>query len=80
MAVVKVIELVSSSKESWEDAAKAALKEAAQSLRHIKAADIVKHTAHVNEHGEITEYRVTMHVAFEVEHHSHLIGTGAKSK
>ena len=75
MSVVKVLELVASSDKGWEDAARTALKEAAQSLRHIKAADIIKHSAHVNEKGEITEYRVTMHVAFEVEHHSQLVGT-----
>jgi flavin-binding protein dodecin len=81
MAVIKVIEVVSSSPESWEHAAKLGLKEAAQSLRHIKAVDILKQSAHVDEKGSITEYRVTMHVAFEVEHHSHLVGmTGAKSK
>ena len=74
MSVVKVVELVASSNTSWEDAAKQALREAAQSLRHIKAVDVVKHSAHVDEIGDITEYRVTLHVAFEVEHHSHLVG------
>ena len=76
MAVVKVIELVTSSPKSWEDAARSGLKEAAQSLRHIRAVDVVKQTAQVDDKGNITEFRVTMHVAFEVEHHSHLIGTG----
>lgn len=74
MSVAKVVELVASSSKSWEDAARGALREAAQSLRNIKAVDIVKQTARVDEKGEITEYRVTLHVAFEVEHHSHLIG------
>ncbi len=76
MSVVKVIELVASSKKSWEDAAKTALKEASESLRHIKSADLVKQTAHVNEKGDVIDYRVTMHVAFELEHHSHLVGAG----
>jgi hypothetical protein len=80
MSVVKVIELVSSSPESWEHATKLALKEAAQSLRHIKAVDVLKQSAHVDEKGSITEYRVTLHVAFEIEHHSQLVGTGTKTK
>lgn len=75
MSVVKVVELVGTSKESWEDAAQEAIREASQSLRHIRGVDIVKQTAHV-EHGKITEYRTTMNVAFVVEHHSHLVGTG----
>ena len=80
MSIVKVIELVASSTKSWDDAAKSALKEAAQSLRHIKAADVIKQTAHVDEKGEIVDYRVTLHVAFEIEHHSHLIGAGQGAK
>ena len=76
-SVYKVIELVGTSTESWEHAAKEALREASQSLRHITGVDVIKHTAHV-EGGKITEYRTTMNVAFVVEHHSHLIGVGAK--
>lgn len=76
--VVKVIELVASSKTGWEDAVKEAVREASQSLRHIKGVDVVKHSAHVDEKGEIVEYRATVHVAFGLEHHSHLIGTGAE--
>jgi flavin-binding protein dodecin len=76
--VVKVIELVGTSTESWQRAAEEAIREASQSLRHITGVDIVKQTAHV-EGGKITEYRTTMNVAFVVEHHSHLVGVGAKS-
>jgi flavin-binding protein dodecin len=79
MSVVKVVELVGTSTKSWEDAVKETIKEASQSLRHITGVDVIKHTAHV-EGGAITEYRATMNVAFVVEHHSHLIGTGAASK
>ncbi len=76
MAVVKVVELVGTSKQSWQHAAEEAIREAAQSLRHITGADIIRHTAQV-EGGRITEYRTTLNVAFVVEHHSHLIGVGA---
>lgn len=68
MAVIKVLELVGSSTSSWEDAVKEAVRESAQSLRRIKAVDVVKHSAHVDEKGEISEYRATIHVAFEVDH------------
>lgn len=79
MAMIKVIELVGTSHEGWEKAVKEVVKEASQSLRHITGVDVVHQTAHV-EDGNITEYRATVHVAFAVEHHSHLLGTGAASK
>ena len=75
--VVKVIELVASSDKGWEDAVRSAVREASQTLRHIKAVDVVKHSAHVDESGEIVEYRATIHVAFGLEHHSHLISAGS---
>jgi flavin-binding protein dodecin len=75
MAVVKVVELVGTSNKSWQDAVEEAIREASQSLRHITGVDIVKQTAQVKD-GKISEYRTTVNVAFVVEHHSHLIGTG----
>lgn len=67
MPVIKVVELVGTSKKSWDDAAQQALKESAQTLKSIKGIDLVKQTAHV-ENGQITEYRSTVHLAFVVEH------------
>ncbi len=78
MSVVKVVELVGTSKKSWEDAVQQVVSEASESLRHITGVDVVHHTAHV-EGGKISEYRATCHVAFVVEHHSHIVGAGAKS-
>ena len=79
MSVVKVIEVVGSSEKSWEDAVKQIVREASATLRHIRAVDVIKHTAHVTD-GKITEYRVTVHLAFLVEHHSQLVGAGAATK
>jgi flavin-binding protein dodecin len=79
MAVVKVVELVGTSKKSWDDAAQQAVAEAAESLRHITGVDLVHQTAHV-EAGKIVEYRATVHVAFVVEHHSHILGAAATKK
>lgn len=80
MAVVKVVELVGTSSKSWEDAVHQVVKEASGSLRHITGVDLVHQTAHCEE-GKITEYRATVHVAFKVEEHSHLLGpAGTKPK
>jgi dodecin len=79
MSIVKVVELVGASKDSWEDAVHQIVAEASESLRHITSVDVVRHTAHV-EQGKVTEYRATCHVAFLVEHHSQIAGAGKKKK
>ena len=40
--VYKVIELVGTSEESWEKAARAAVERAAQSLRDLRVAEVVE--------------------------------------
>lgn len=77
MSVVKIVELVGTSKKSWEDAVQQVVAEASESLRHITGVDVVHQTAHV-EDGRIAEYRAACHVAFVVEHHSHIVGAGGK--
>lgn len=64
--VVKVIELIGSSKNSWEEAARNAVKEAAKTVRHIVGVDVVGFTAKVK-NGDIIEYRANVKIAFIVE-------------
>jgi dodecin len=64
VAVVKIIELVGSSKTSTDDAAKQALTQAQSSLRNIRAIDIVS----TGIRGEnLDEYRAHVRVAFLIE-------------
>jgi len=64
LAVVKIIELVGSSKESSDDAARQALKSAGKKLRNIRAVDIVS----TGLRGEnLDEWRAHVRVAFLVE-------------
>ena len=64
MTVVKIIELVGSSKTSTDDAAKQALHQAEGTLRNIRAVDIVS----TGIRGEnLDEYRAHVRVAFLVE-------------
>lgn len=62
----KVIELIGSSTESWEDAAQNALNDADQTLEEISGVEIVGQTASVSG-GEIERYKSTVHVAFELQ-------------
>jgi flavin-binding protein dodecin len=66
MPVLKVIELVGTSPNSWEEATKNAVDKAAETLRGIVGADVVGQNVVVKD-GKITEYRVDVKVAFLVE-------------
>lgn len=64
--VIKVIELTGRSGSSWSDAARNAVEEAAKTIRGITGIDVVNSTASVSD-GKISEYRVTVKIAFPVE-------------
>ncbi len=65
MTVLKVIEIMASSEKSWEDATKNAVKTAGKTLKGIRSV-YIKDTSAVVKDGEITEFRVTCKVTFEV--------------
>lgn len=64
--VVKVIELMSQSPKSWEDAAQGAVEEAAKTLRNVRSVYIKEFTAEVDD-GKVTNYRVNAKVTFDLE-------------
>jgi len=66
MAVIKIIEIIGSSTESWEGAAKNAVTEAAKTVKNLKGVDVIHFTAVIKDN-EITEYRANVKVAFLVE-------------
>lgn len=63
---VKVIELVGTSNQSWEDAAQNALTDADETLEEITGIEVVSQTADV-EDGQLQEYKTTVHVAFNLQ-------------
>ncbi len=65
-SVYKIIELVGTSTESWEKAAKNAVDRAAQSLRNLRIAEIVKLDMHL-EDGKVLNYRARVRVSFKYE-------------
>ncbi len=66
MAVVKIVEVIGSSKKSWEDAVKNALAETADTIRNIKSIDVKRCTAQVSRN-TIVEYRAVVNIAFVVQ-------------
>ena len=64
--VAKVIQLVGSSDKSFSDAVRVAVGDASKTLRGITGVDVVSSQASVQD-GNITEYRVTVNIAFAIE-------------
>jgi flavin-binding protein dodecin len=67
MSVLKVIEVLANSKESWEDATQQAVTHASKSLRGIKSVYVSDFSAVVNDKNKIKEYRVNVKITFEVD-------------
>jgi flavin-binding protein dodecin len=66
MAVVKVIELLAESEQSWEDAARKAVEEAGKSLHGISSIYIKEFQATV-ENNQIKNFRVNAKISFLVD-------------
>ncbi len=66
MAVLKVIEVLSNSDKSWEDATAKAVKQASKSVKNIKSVYVQDQSAMVKD-GEVKEYRVNLKLTFEVK-------------
>lgn len=66
MSVIKVIELVGTSTESWEDATRAAVEEASKTIQNIQSVDVTNMSAIIDD-GKISEWHVDVRVAFRIE-------------
>lgn len=60
----KIIELVGTSEQSWEDAAKSAVETASESLKDLRIAEITKLDMTV-ENGKVASYRARLNVSFK---------------
>ncbi len=66
MSVLKVIEIMSNSDKSWEDATRKAVKHAAKSLKNIRSVYVQEQSAVVNG-DDVAEFRVNVKITFEVK-------------
>jgi len=66
MSVYKIIELVGTSEESWEDAAKSAIDRASESLRDLRVAEVVNFDIKL-EDGKPIMFRTKLKVSFKYE-------------
>jgi flavin-binding protein dodecin len=60
----KIIELVGTSDQSWEDAAKTAVETASESLKDLRIGEVTKLDLTI-ENGKVTSYRARVNVSFK---------------
>lgn len=65
-SVYKVIELIGTSTESWEKAAKAAVEKAAASLRDLRIAEVTEQDIQLKD-GRVELYRTKLKLSFKYE-------------
>lgn len=65
-SVYKVIELVGTSKESWEKAAQNAVEAASTTLKNLRIAEVTKLDMKV-ENGKVAAYRARVSLSFKIE-------------
>ncbi|HVC11783.1 MAG TPA: dodecin family protein [Burkholderiales bacterium] len=65
-AVYRVVDVIGTSPDSWEAAARSAVKTASKSLRDLRIAEVVKLDVKV-ENGKITAFRTRLALSFKYE-------------
>jgi len=67
MSVYRVTEIIGTSKNSWEDAAREALIAAAGSLRDLRVAEVVEQDITLDARGAPELFRTKLRVSFKYE-------------
>jgi len=78
-SVYTVVELIGTSTQSWEKAAAAAVKQASQSLRDLRVAEVVELDMALDE-GKVTAYRAKVKVSFKYDQNTSAPAKSAPAK
>jgi flavin-binding protein dodecin len=65
-SVYRVTEVIGTSSESWEAAARNAVETAAQSVRDLRVAEVLRQDVTI-ERGTVSSYRVKLAISFKYE-------------
>jgi flavin-binding protein dodecin len=65
-SVYRVTEVIGTSSESWESAARTAVETAARTVRDLRVAEVVKLDVTI-EDGKVTSYRARLNISFKYE-------------
>ena len=66
MSVYKVIDIIGTSTESWEDAASTAVRTAGGTIRDMRVGEVVEQDLHLDQSGGIT-FRIKLRISFKYE-------------
>ena len=66
-AVYRVTEVIGTSTDSWEDAARNAVKTASSTLRGLRIAEVSKLDVRLDESGKIVQFRARVSLSFKYE-------------
>jgi len=66
MSVYRVIDVIGTSSQSWEDAALTAVSTARKSLRDLRVAEVVEQDLNVEDSGEVI-FRTKLRLSFKYE-------------
>jgi dodecin len=67
MSVYKVIDIIGTSSQSWEDAAVTAVNTARQTLRDLRVAEVVEQDLDLGGDGDGVLYRIKLRISFKYE-------------
>ena len=67
MSIYRVTEIIGTSENSWEEAAREALSVASHTLRDLRVAEVVEQDIAIDERGGIQQFRVKLKVSFKYE-------------
>jgi len=66
MSVYRVTEVIGVSEESWEDAAREAVKTAAATVRDLRVAEVIREDV-TTENGQVKNFRVRQGLSFKYD-------------
>ncbi len=65
--VYRITEVIGTSANSWEDAARQAVETAASTLRDLRIAEVGKLDVRLDENGKIVQFRTRLSLSFKYE-------------
>jgi dodecin len=65
--VYRVTEVIGTSNDSWEDAARNAVKTASSTLRDLRIAEVTKLDVRLDESGKIVQFRTRLSLSFKYQ-------------
>ena len=65
--VYRVTEVIGTSTNSWEDAARNAVKTAGSTLRDLRIAEVTKLDVRIDEGGKVAQFRARLSLSFKYE-------------